>query len=679
MSLKVSPPKFFRWFFMAVFATLVVAGCGGKIDTQVSINDDGSGSRAMSVTVSAEDMKKVEGGQGSIEKLIADLKPAGLEYGGAKKNGDSTVFSFSVPFKDTQDYAAKVNTILDASNPERPDKNSAEVSLVKGVPPFSVGAEYRENFTSEQLLSWLPEGLKKQGKLNENNVLETGSTKLVISGKESEAKSQPISSGEVQRFGFDEVYFVTDGVGTGSYQRTGHFKMDKAVYLRDSAGYDKFFADNAPAGSDLSKTDGAQISWTLKFPAGDAAQVNEYTNKILLTNDSLLAVNGPVASEEPLTFVTTVEDKVTCEVVCADRVEPKLFFVIPQGWESNASGDEIDGVQVATAWSNSPVSFTQKVAFSKQSLAIEINPEGGGKATHTVTFPLQNDKLVSELVPDWLKGVSNAEVKRSESKDEAVYTAVVSGKDAKAFNAALSDYDFGQDPVALIKTDGGLASDTYMLSANLSVPGRVSRVSPDVAFPVSLQGTDGLTIDKPEKAVMSEKMTFKDGVVSSPDAFNFIFNGSASVSRMWLVWTILGVTLAALAAIVFGALTFLKKRAQRDSSDDADESEDTNSSGMGEQPLAAYPVEGEQGGYAPADAQPGYVPTDYPTERLDLAPPVNDNLTQPLPSYADGWQVPAEGEAPAPVENGEWQSPVTEDAGKAARNEIDPESDATKG
>ncbi|MGQ4537922.1 hypothetical protein ACUH94_05230 [Dermabacteraceae bacterium P7074] len=246
MCISLSRMRVVGWFLGALFAVLLLAGCGGKIDTNLTINDDGSGVRKMTVTVSSEYMQKVEGGQASIEKLITDLKPSQLEYQGVKKNGTDAVFSFSVPFKDLGEYSAKVTDIVKSRSANRSESWKATATLVKGVEPFSKGTEYKENFSSRDMFIWIPEALHKQGKISQTNVFESGETKLFIAGQESPAREQPISSGKIERYGYDKVSIITSGLGTDTYQRTVYLALEKAVYLRDPEGYDKFVTEHAP-------------------------------------------------------------------------------------------------------------------------------------------------------------------------------------------------------------------------------------------------------------------------------------------------------------------------------------------------------------------------------------------------------------------------------------------------
>ncbi|MGQ4537923.1 hypothetical protein ACUH94_05235 [Dermabacteraceae bacterium P7074] len=136
----------------------------------------------------------------------------------------------------------------------------------------------------------------------------------------------------------------------------------------------------------MKKTDEPNLLWEVKFPAGDGAQVNQYTNELLLEKDTSFKVGAPLPDvEEPLALAITVQDSVSCEVVCDDRVTANSFAVLPEGWKGTYRTDTFKGQTIVPLGSEEET-FKQRVAPSKQGIAIEVNPEGGGKATYSATF-----------------------------------------------------------------------------------------------------------------------------------------------------------------------------------------------------------------------------------------------------------------------------------------------------
>ncbi|MBV7412641.1 hypothetical protein KRX56_07900 [Dermabacteraceae bacterium TAE3-ERU27] len=655
MSISLSRARGLGWFLGALFAVLLLAGCGGKIDTNLTINDDGSGIRTMTVSVSPEDMQKVQGGQASIEKLIADLKPAQLEYQGVKKNGNDVVFTFSLPFKSLEEYSTKATEIVKAQGATRSESWMAKAILVKGVEPFSKGTEYKENFSSRDLLYWLPEALRKQGKISESNVLEGRETKLFIGGKEMPAKEQPISSGKVERYGFDKVSIITSGLGNGAhqYQRTIYLALDKAVYLRDPEGYDKFVAEHAPKGSEVKKTDEQNLLWEVKFPVGDDAQVNQYTNELLLEKDASFTVSAPLPDvEEPLAFAITVQDSVSCEVVCDDGVTANSFVVLPEGWETSYRTDTFKG-QTIVPVSSEEHPFKQRVAPLKQSVAVEINPQGGGKAAYSVTFSEKDDKLAEKLISSWLKSYPGVVIKREAGKSGVVYTATVSGKDSAGLLSAMRNYGYGDQPVVLSKLNGGIVSDKYLLKVAMGLPIPAYTITAVDGVPITLTGIDGLSLDEPSKEYLDAGLSYKDGVITFSGPQSLIYSGSAEVNRSWVIWLALGGSLLLVLVAALVAFLLIRKK--------------INSLGAGTSAVGAQSPDSEE----PLEDRQQPVPSDYPTERLDIAPPTNDNLTQPLPSYPEHWvagQASQEGSFP-------WTR--TEEGTETSAPES--ESDATKG
>lgn len=101
---------------LCVAMAFVLSGCGAVIGTTLKVNDDGSGSRSLTVTFTNDDSdeakqmfaKPLSVYDASIKKHV----PSQLTYNGLHMQGKSMVASFQLDFSSPQDYLTKVRAII---------------------------------------------------------------------------------------------------------------------------------------------------------------------------------------------------------------------------------------------------------------------------------------------------------------------------------------------------------------------------------------------------------------------------------------------------------------------------------------------------------------------------------------------------------------------------------------
>ncbi|MGQ4518481.1 hypothetical protein ACUH92_05550 [Dermabacteraceae bacterium CCM 9520] len=705
------------WFLFAALTILLLTACGGKVNTDLSVNDDGSGERKMTVVVSDESLAKVKGGQASIEKAIADFKPAELNYGGVKREGNNSVFSFSIPFKSLSEYATKVDAIRSAGGTSAHSAR-ARAEISKGVEPFSSGSSYSENFTSNQLLAWIVAVLEKQGKIassDSGNALSTGENVLKYGGQETKA-AQPFAVGKVEKHqGLSSVQAYTSGLGTGKYTRTLQLGMDRIAYLGKPEAFDKYFADRVPSGSTVKKhDDGVSIIWDIQFPAGTPDQVNEYMNSLLSSESSRFQVSDPAPGEDPLTFTATVADNFSCRVVCGGATFPHSTLELGPGWTGPGEYEFASGKRGIDIYNRPPLEVYSVVSYNSQKLDIALNPRGGGSATLRVVFGKEEEAKVKDAIAQWLQGESKAKASREEVRDGVAYSVTVKGEDAKALSKQLEIFGFTGAPIELRQIEKSTLRDGYLVGLRLGLPNRIAIHAKGLELPLTVQikGEEGLSFLEPTPEIKQAGWQLKDGqyqaeIRPEPGHLGFVFLAKAEVNRTWILWASLGGFLLFLALVIIGVLFFVKRKFGPSkpagaAGGEAAEGAAPTSAGTGAvqethgsdasqaAPTVVLPTpealagEGVPGVWQAAP-YPGSAGSDQPTERLDLAPPVNDNLTQPLPNLANLPGVETEA-VPSLPDNangetigGEEATPaLSETADEQEYGESDPERDTTK-
>lgn len=560
---------------MLAAAAVVLAGCGGTVDTTLTVKKDGSGLRTITATVDSDDMEEIKGGAGTIDKLAKKNLPDGMAYKGHKKAGsDGTVFTFTIAFDSIEQYQKKAQSVLSAGNVVSED---AKIEYETSTPPFSDGTRYSENFTSEDLLAWLRLAIVDSGQAgdaSEGNLTESGDTILSLAGKKHETSAR-ISYGEIEKYGFSAVTVTTAGFGAtgddeGQYSRTIEFELSDANYSRDKKGYDKYFSSITPDGGKLEKPSDAEDVWTLKLPAGSPKQVSTWTDAALSTDGSRFTVATKQSPDDPLSFTTTIRDSATCEQVCQDGVTPTLQEVVPSEWsEQSPEGPEAGTVLVqAPSNADDSLELTHHLTLSSAAVDLTLDRKGHGEATLTVALPAEEAEQAGDAITDWIAGdVKGANPERHEDSGTVSYTLTVSADDPQAFSAQLAAAGFtsangGDDkPTASVtQFEKSLARSSYAVRLDLALPERIrDGLTEETSLAWTVHAPKGAEIQNlasdqdPKPTVKDQDITAKD----SP-ALTLRFDAVSDHTAL-LIIGVLGVLVVIVAAIAVTAF-LLRKR-----------------------------------------------------------------------------------------------------------------------
>lgn len=177
--------------FLAVLA-LIMSACGAKVETNLGLENSEKGSRTITVSFSLKDNKDyLKGDVNALDASIKKHKPQELDYEGIRTEGDNAQATFKVNFNSVDEYRTKVSAILRASSFDKEPQiliSNSKDGLVQGV-------EVSENFTSQDLIKWLPEALVTDGlveaKRKDNVLQSSGKTALPLKVAKLKQQSPP--------------------------------------------------------------------------------------------------------------------------------------------------------------------------------------------------------------------------------------------------------------------------------------------------------------------------------------------------------------------------------------------------------------------------------------------------------------------------------------------------------
>lgn len=234
-------------------ALLAASGCA-VVETELSVAEDGSGTRKMGVVVSEEDLATAKLAPEKLEESVKRHLPEELAFDGMKKvdrNGtQGHLMEFSLDYKDLEDYEHKVEALLDDSGVDV----DADVVQTRSDSPLVEGVQVRENFSSQQLLGWLEAGLHDDELIETSVQVNTGDDPdtVTFGGNAYESTGSQLNVQDVKDHGFRQVALVlTPAEGEDRYAaslRLDHQKSPDRI-TRDRV--EAFFKDRLPEGAHL--------------------------------------------------------------------------------------------------------------------------------------------------------------------------------------------------------------------------------------------------------------------------------------------------------------------------------------------------------------------------------------------------------------------------------------------
>ena len=458
--------RWHRWAAL-LLATTLLAGCGVSLDTRLVLSGAGAGKRTMTLTVPDSLLNELPGGTTALETSIRGALPEGMAFDGIRATPQGTRLGFSISFSSIDQYRSRVANALKAGDVPVPDP---VLSFEGASPPFLVGTRIDEQFSSTDLLRWLPRALVSDGVLDESQAAQLtagGRTDLVLDGQE-QSVGERISAGERRRLGFTRVSVETDGIGTGRYTRTLTLEMPRDSYDQAAQGFDRHVRSATPQGARVTRADDADsIRWVLVLPAADARRMAEMTDALLgATNtasypidrqsptSSSFVVQEALDSADPLTQTTTITDTVACGIACAPGVQIARTVLVPASW--GAAGERADsGRTRVTLPPDGPGAIRHRLAPSSLAIALDIDPAGRSTADAAIGLPTAAEKAPRAAIARWLTaGATGAEVAAPASGQKPIWHVRVSATTPQQLSARLRTLGFTTSSESAPAEDG---------------------------------------------------------------------------------------------------------------------------------------------------------------------------------------------------------------------------------
>ena len=340
LNYSVKPDSHQRWIFLAVLLTiaaLILSACGAKIETQLGLENAEKGTRTMLVSFDMKDNKdKIKGGAQALDASVRKHLPEGLEYGGIQSEGGKARATFTIPFSSVDEYRTKVASILKAAG----SSATPQISIVNSDQGLVQGIQVKENFSSKDLLDWLPEALVVDGVIDssqKNSVFNSSGSETTVKFGEKKVKNSggsTISAKDVQDRGFKAV-FMDINEKDGGYSVMVSFSAKEIMNSETSSAVDAYLNQVKPEGAELKKgldsseargyapsasTNAAkeEIGRTLIFQASSSQDLSDKLKKIFGASSSDLSFSREVTEKDGSFKVEkTISGTLDCSLLCS--------------------------------------------------------------------------------------------------------------------------------------------------------------------------------------------------------------------------------------------------------------------------------------------------------------------------------------------------------------------------
>lgn len=392
---------------MILLCTFILSACNffeSTATTYMNINDNGSGTRVITCSTTINDLnKKIDGGEQAFDEFLCQNCPQQFTYD--KSNTASNItYNFYLSFGNAEDYSNKVNSLI-LKNPE----------LVFNTPDnvFVKGISLKENFTSEDLMNWLNNGLYQAGIMQagdylwkyEDNYI-TYEDQVFSTDKNLEAMYMdylPIDKIKIDTTLYDEQ---------GALERQVSFYISNDVSEKLGNSIDEFMNTLVPeiATSQWSTVNNDRI-FTVSFSANNEEELEQYMNQILDNNQSYakISVNSPTVFSSTNDFTENLNFS-----SFPSNKDGKTFV------EYNFKMNTEQGIQYAKSYENSDwidsnenlkdnvfslskdtdmlcVSLTEGVEFPVESVDIDTKILASGNIQKDIDIDFKYDENNTEL------------------------------------------------------------------------------------------------------------------------------------------------------------------------------------------------------------------------------------------------------------------------------------------
>lgn len=467
MTHTVNAPTRQRWMFLAVLLTiaaLILSACGAKIETQLGLESAEKGTRTMLVSFNLKDNKdKIKGGSEALDASVRKHLPSGLEYEGIRSEGDKAQATFKLSFSSVDEYRSKVAALLKASGSD----TEPQISIINSEQGLVQGIQVKENFSSKELLDWVPEALVVDGVIessNKNSVFNSSGSETTVKFGEKEVKNSggsKISAKDVQDRGFRNVILDVKEKD-GGYSVMVSFVAKEIMNTETASAVDAYLNQVKPEGSELKKglessqakayapsasTASAkeEVGRTLTFSASSIEDLSNGLKKLFGAGSTdLSASREVVAKDHNFTVQKKISGLLDCSLLCSPSGDGLTLTIMDSNDKSYMVDPEGRASSSRSGGSNTLIAVdrvsSRQIEMKSMKVATSLGLDGSMEARFLYAFPTEDVAGAEQKLKDVFAGGGDDETEVRQDSDSTIVSVKVRGKDQNEFNQRLNAY-----------------------------------------------------------------------------------------------------------------------------------------------------------------------------------------------------------------------------------------------
>ncbi len=279
--------KMIQMMLVLVCMMLGLSGCGQNtmdIRTELTLKEDGSGSRRMELTMDKQVFETVfEGSAKSLNEKIQENRPSGVEWT-PSDDGEQYIFTCILYFDSLEDYRKKAQKMTG---------RDVTIEMEQPESVFASGMRYEEDFSSVELLSWLETLLKEEGYLKEGqmtDLFKESGIKVLWKDTDYELESSPVKIDNLVKTPVERIDILTHYMQNKKCSRQVVFTFSKDSMEKNGDAIQSYLKKYTPKNAQLSWTEkNAESLCTVSGENLTSKELNSFMNKIFGESDSFVS------------------------------------------------------------------------------------------------------------------------------------------------------------------------------------------------------------------------------------------------------------------------------------------------------------------------------------------------------------------------------------------------------
>lgn len=400
--------KIYRWFGIFVLLICSMAlftGCAAAstIDTNITINDDLSGTRTMKVSLDSTILaEQFDGTIEDINALIEAECPQELTWNYESLNGIYE-YTFELNFTSIDEYNQKVHMILTGEPPTGAEEAWVVVEAVKTIWKDSFYLE--EDFTSEELFQWLIDALVEQEIVSKEDsvyVLSNGQSTVHYGGENySTYEYAYVEEHEFLEYNRIELYTTING--EDNLDRMIVFAMPLESFNSRTSAIKTFMESLVSEGATFSwetiATGSGEVQFVVEKTGMTLEGLNEFTTHFFGSTECNFDISMDEAGETPFSLRRTCTETIDFSQFYDTEMEfsPVIHYSIDSkdGYTILGNNEKTDLSAESTIAKSKKFTSGFKREFYPEKVDVETKILGKNKFERSVR--IRFDKVATEL------------------------------------------------------------------------------------------------------------------------------------------------------------------------------------------------------------------------------------------------------------------------------------------